>query len=71
VKEAVEFFNAPFGNLAFLLKSWLINHYGAPSLSEFSPRCKDYIFLAIGLFLKILAVGLLVGGERIKADPEK
>jgi hypothetical protein len=38
---------------------------------EFFPRGRDYIFLAIGLFIKIRAVGLLVGEEDIKADPER
>jgi hypothetical protein len=69
---SVEFFNAPFGNLAFLLIILgLINHYGALSFSEFLPRGKDYVILAVGLFIKIWAVGLLVGGEEIKADPER
>jgi hypothetical protein len=46
----------------------MMGHY---LFSEFFPRGKDFIFLTIGLFIKIRAVSLLVGGEDTKADPER
>lgn len=68
---SVELFNAQAVNLASLLIVMvLIRQYGAISVSEFLPRGKDFVILAIGLIIKFWSFGLVVGKDGLKTDPD-
>lgn len=53
-----------------LLVLYCLKQYGPIKLSEFIPRGRDYVVLAIGLLIIFWALGLIVGRQGVKADPD-